>query len=98
VISSGESIRNDPSQRQLQQELAALSANSVQRVVRDADHFGLVTKEEFASDVVRSIRDVVAATRSGEAMSELNRRSATSDGPPSESTERSDGHHAAQAG
>ena len=48
-----------PGHPELQRELAALSPNSVHFVVKGADHVTLVTRREYALQVVEAIRHVV---------------------------------------
>lgn len=49
----------------LQEEMAALSTNSLHRVVDGADHAGLVATESGAAAATRAIAEVVLAVRSG---------------------------------
>lgn len=49
----------------LQEEMAALSANSLHRVVGGTDHAGLVGTESGAAAATRAIAEVVRAVRSG---------------------------------
>lgn len=48
-----------------QDELAALSTNSVHRVVPDATHAMLTENEEAAVESSQAIRDIVNAVRAG---------------------------------
>ncbi|MET1044456.1 MAG: alpha/beta hydrolase [Microbacteriaceae bacterium] len=49
-----------------QDALAALSTNSVHRVIEGATHASLITDEEDAATVTQAISDVVSSIRSGE--------------------------------
>ncbi len=49
-----------PGHPEMQRELATLSSNSKHFVVKDADHVSLVSRREFALQVVEAIRQVVA--------------------------------------
>ena len=52
--------------QQLEDELAALSTNSVQQVVEGATHMGFATRPEHAAITSQAIRRVVDAVRSGQ--------------------------------
>ena len=58
VLTAGKDVL--PGQPELQGELAALSTDSIHRVVKGADHVTLVTRREHALKVVEAIRQVVA--------------------------------------
>jgi pimeloyl-ACP methyl ester carboxylesterase len=49
----------------LQEKMAGLSTNSVQRVIQDASHDSVIDDEGDASNAIDAILDVVAAVRSG---------------------------------
>lgn len=49
----------------LQEKIAALSTNSVHRVIQDATHTSLIEDEGDAANAIQAILDVVAAVRSG---------------------------------
>ena len=53
----------------LQDEMAALSTNSVHRVIRDATHTSLIEDRGDSANSVQAILDVVNAVRSGEPLS-----------------------------
>ena len=55
----------DPVFAGLHAELAALSSNSVHRVVAGASHASLVLEADHAAQTTAAIRDVVEAVRSG---------------------------------
>ncbi|QWF82483.1 alpha/beta hydrolase [Amycolatopsis sp. CA-230715] len=65
VVTADVPNRADPVHDELQDELAALSANSKRLVVPDSDHLGLVMKERFAKYVTEAVADVVRAARTG---------------------------------
>ena len=50
----------------LQEKMAGLSTNSVQRVIQDATHASLIEDESDSANAIDAILDVVAAVRSGE--------------------------------
>lgn len=50
----------------LQEKMAGLSTNSVQRVIQDASHASLIEDEGDSANAIDAILDVVAAVRSGE--------------------------------
>jgi hypothetical protein len=50
----------------LQEKMAGLSTNSVQRVIQDASHTSLIEDEGDSANAIRAILDVVEAVRSGE--------------------------------
>jgi pimeloyl-ACP methyl ester carboxylesterase len=50
----------------LQEKMAGLSTNSVQRVIQDASHASLIEDEGDSGNAIQAILDVVAAVRSGE--------------------------------
>ena len=56
IVTAGKNVL--PGQPELQQELAALSTNSVHITVRGADHVTLITHREHALTVVQAIRHV----------------------------------------
>jgi pimeloyl-ACP methyl ester carboxylesterase len=49
----------------LQEKMAGLSTNSVQRVIQDASHASLIEDESDSANAIDAILDVVAAVRSG---------------------------------
>jgi pimeloyl-ACP methyl ester carboxylesterase len=49
----------------LQEKMAGLSTNSVQRVIKDATHGSIIEDEDDAAISIQAILDVVAAVRSG---------------------------------
>jgi pimeloyl-ACP methyl ester carboxylesterase len=53
----------------LQEEMAGLSTNSVQRVIQDASHASLIEDESDSANAIDAILDVVAAVPSGEPVS-----------------------------
>jgi pimeloyl-ACP methyl ester carboxylesterase len=50
----------------LQEKMAGLSTNSVQRVIQDASHDSLIEDESDSANAINAILDVVDAVRSGE--------------------------------
>jgi hypothetical protein len=50
----------------LQEKMAGLSTNSVQRVIQDASHASLIEDEGDSANAIDAILDVVEAVRSGE--------------------------------
>ncbi|NHD18349.1 MULTISPECIES: alpha/beta hydrolase [unclassified Actinopolyspora] len=62
VVTAGRQISNDPVHGRLQQDLAALGAESAHTVVDDADHYTLVTVPEHAERVVRAIESTLSST------------------------------------
>ncbi|OXM68433.1 alpha/beta hydrolase [Amycolatopsis vastitatis] len=65
VLTAGEVSRSDPVHNELQDDLAALSANSRRLVVSGASHLGLIMREQFAKYVTEAVADVVRAARAG---------------------------------
>ena len=65
VLSAGQTLAQDPVFAELHAELAALSSNSVHRVVAEASHAALVLDETHAAQTAAAIRQVVEAVRSG---------------------------------
>jgi pimeloyl-ACP methyl ester carboxylesterase len=49
----------------LQEKMAGLSTNSVQRVIQDASHDSVIDDEDDAANAIDAILDVVASVRSG---------------------------------
>jgi hypothetical protein len=49
----------------LQEKMAGLSTNSVQRVIQDASHASLIEDEGDSANAIDAILDVVEAVRSG---------------------------------
>jgi pimeloyl-ACP methyl ester carboxylesterase len=49
----------------LQEKMASLSTNSVQRVIQDASHASLIEDEGDSANAINAILDVVASVRSG---------------------------------
>jgi len=68
VITADEVNRNDPVHNELQDDLAALSANSRRVVVPGSSHLGLIMQQRFAKDVTDAVADVVRAARTGSRM------------------------------
>lgn len=62
VLSAGEAERYAA----LQQEVADYSANSLTRLIGGASHGTIIGSEPYASQVTQAIRDVIAASRTGE--------------------------------
>jgi hypothetical protein len=50
----------------MEDEMAALSTNSVQQVVEGASHMGFATRPEHAAITVRAVNRVIDAVRSGQ--------------------------------
>ena len=59
-------VGNDPAWFVAQDQMAALSTNSVHRVVEDASHEALVAEPDGAAATTAAILDVVSSVRSGE--------------------------------
>ena len=67
VLSAG--VGSDADWPQKQERLAALSTDSVHRVVDGASHAGLVAEETHAATTSRAILEVVSAVRTGQPLS-----------------------------
>ncbi|GAA1995357.1 alpha/beta hydrolase [Microbacterium pumilum] len=61
-------LGNDPAWFVAQDQMAALSTDSVHRVIEDASHDGLVSDPDGAAATTQAILDVVASVRSGESL------------------------------
>ena len=68
VLSAG--VGNAADWPQKQDRLAALSTNSVHRVVDDASHEALVGDETHAATTSQAILEVVSAVRTGQPLSQ----------------------------
>jgi pimeloyl-ACP methyl ester carboxylesterase len=68
VLTAGMTAEQVPVQVELHQEFAALSTNSLHRIVAGASHANLVTSSEYLPAVVASVRQVLEAARSGRSL------------------------------
>ena len=72
VLTAGRSAREFGGWAKRQQELAALSTDSIRGLVPGATHGSLIADSTAAHDVVRAIREVVEAVRSGRPLREVS--------------------------
>ncbi|MEU4251822.1 alpha/beta hydrolase [Amycolatopsis sp. NPDC026612] len=68
VVTAAETAKADPVHGELQRELAALSATSVQQTLPGATHLGMVCSAGPARGVTAAVREVVDAARTGRAV------------------------------
>jgi pimeloyl-ACP methyl ester carboxylesterase len=65
VLTAGKTAELVPVQVEMHQEFAALSTNSLHRIVAGASHANLVTNSEYLPEVTAAVQQVLEAVRDG---------------------------------